>query len=49
MNVLSELLDKSANERNMGYHLKCKNIDLTYLLSFADDIMVFTDGIIRSI
>lgn len=49
MNVLLEFFDKLVNERNMGYYLKCKNIDLIYLLSFVDDIMVFIDGIIRLI
>ncbi|XP_056858087.1 uncharacterized protein LOC130507391 [Raphanus sativus] len=48
MNVLTKLLDKSANENNMGYHPRCKNLGLTHL-SFADDIMVFTDGRVRSI
>lgn len=48
MHVLSKLLDKSAAERRMGYHPKCKNLGLTHL-SFADDILVFSDGNSRSI
>lgn len=48
MNVLSKLLDKAASEKKIGYHPRCKNMDLTHL-SFADDIMVFTDGKIRSL
>lgn len=40
MNVLSKLLDKSAVDRKVGYHPKCKNLSLTHL-SFADDILVF--------
>lgn len=48
MNVLSKLLDKAALERRIGYHPKCQNMGITHL-SFADDIMVFTDGKIRSI
>ena len=48
MNVLSKLLDKSANDHNLGYHPKCKNIGLTHL-TFADDIMIFTNGRTRSI
>lgn len=48
MNVLSKLLDKSASDSSLGYHPKRKNIGLTHL-SFADDLLVFTDGRIRSI
>ncbi|XP_056860224.1 uncharacterized protein LOC130508644 [Raphanus sativus] len=48
MNVLSKLLDKAAADRQLGYHPKCKNLGLTHL-SFADDIMVFTDGRVRSV
>lgn len=33
---------------HLGYHPQCKNLGLTHL-SFADDIMVFTDGRVRSI
>lgn len=32
----------------IGYHPKCKNIQITHLC-FADDIMVFVDGHKRSI
>ncbi|KAL1198538.1 putative ribonuclease H protein [Cardamine amara subsp. amara] len=48
MNVLSKLLDKAASARQTGFHPKCKNLGLTHL-SFADDILVFTDWKIRSI
>lgn len=48
MNVLSKLLDKSASIHQFGYHPKCKTIGLTHL-SFADDIMVLTDGNTRSV
>ncbi|KAG7533510.1 Reverse transcriptase zinc-binding domain [Arabidopsis thaliana x Arabidopsis arenosa] len=48
MNVLSKLLDKAAVERRIGYHPKCKNIQLTHLC-FADDLMVFVDGQRRSV
>lgn len=48
MNVLSKLLDKAVLDRKFGYHPKCKNLGLTHL-SFADDILVFTDGKVRSI
>lgn len=42
-NVLSRMLDKAAWERRIGYHSKCKQIQLTRLY-FADDLMVFVDG-----
>lgn len=48
MNVLSKLLDKAALDRKIGFHPKCKNLGLTHL-SFADDLLVFTDGKVRSI
>lgn len=48
MNVLSKLLDKTASTRQFGYHPKCQNLGLTHL-SFADDIMVLTDGKVRSV
>lgn len=43
MNVLSCLIDKGAVEKRIGYHPKCKNIQMTHLC-FADDLMVFMDG-----
>lgn len=46
--VLSKLLDRSGQRHQLGYHPKCKNLGLTHLSS-ADDIMVFTDGKVRSI
>lgn len=46
MHVLSKLLDKSAAEHRIGYHPKYKNLSLTHL-SFADDILVFSDGTTR--
>lgn len=48
MNVLSQLLDKAAARRVIGYHPKCQNILLTHLC-FADDLLVFTDGTRRSV
>ncbi|CAA7032183.1 unnamed protein product [Microthlaspi erraticum] len=48
MNVLSKLLDRAAGANDIGYHPRCQNIGLTHL-SFADDIMVLTDGKIRSV
>lgn len=43
MNVLSKMLDTAAKKEEIGYHPRCKNIDLTHLC-FADDLMVFSDG-----
>ncbi|WZZ15546.1 hypothetical protein YC2023_108635 [Brassica napus] len=48
MNVLSKLLDAAAFKGEIGYHLKCKNIDLTHLC-FADDLMIFADGTKHSV
>ena len=42
-NVLSKLLNKGMLEGRIGYHPQCKEVMLSHL-SFADDIMVFTDG-----
>lgn len=48
MDVLSKLIDKAADERQIGFHPKCKHIKITHLC-FADDLMVFIDGTTRSI
>jgi len=48
MNVLSKLLDKATGQRRFGYHPRCKQMGLTHL-SFADDLMVLSDGKVRSI
>lgn len=48
MNVLSRLIDEAAREGRIGFHPKCKNIDLTHLC-FADDLMIFADGTKNSI
>lgn len=42
MNVISRMIDKAAVEKKIGYHLRCKQIQLTHLC-FADDLMVFVD------
>ena len=42
------MLDKAVERNLVGYHPKCKNIQVTHLC-FADDLMVFTDGTKRSI
>ena len=48
MNVLSLLTDKTAIEIRIGFHPKCKNINLAHLC-FADDLMVFVDDQRRSV
>lgn len=48
MNVLSQMIDKDAADRTVGYHPRCKNVPLTHLC-FTNDIMVFTDGHKRSV
>lgn len=42
-NVLSKLLDRAVLANNIGYHPMCREINITHL-SFADDIVVCTDG-----
>ena len=42
-NVLSKLLNKAAEEGQFSYHPRCQGVKLTHL-SFADDILVFTNG-----
>ncbi|KAL9830379.1 putative RNA-directed DNA polymerase [Arabidopsis thaliana] len=48
MDVLSKMLDRAAEEKKFGYHPRCRNFGLTHL-SFADDIMVLSDGKVRSV
>lgn len=48
MDVISKMLDKVDGARQFGYHLRCKNLGLTHL-SFADDIIILSDGKPRSI
>ena len=42
-NVLSKLHNKAIMVGNIGYHPMCRVVNLSHL-SFADDIVVFTDG-----
>lgn len=42
-NALSKLLNKAASGGQIAYHTRCRKINLTHL-SFADDILVFTNG-----
>jgi len=48
MDVLAKMLDKAAGAKKYGYHPRCKDMGLTHL-SFADDLMIFSDGKMRSI
>lgn len=48
MNVLLKMLDGVVVRGKIRYYLKCKNFDLIYLC-FADDLMIFVDGIKYSI
>lgn len=48
MQVLSKMLNKGAAEKRFGYHPYCQGLKLTHL-SFADDLLVFTDGKRQSI
>ncbi|KAL9308099.1 putative RNA-directed DNA polymerase [Arabidopsis thaliana] len=43
MDVLSKMLDKAAGAHKFGFHPHCQRLKLTHL-SFADDLMVLTDG-----
>ncbi|XP_048592235.1 uncharacterized protein LOC125576362 [Brassica napus] len=47
-NVLSKLLNKAAAAGEFQYHPHCQGVELTHL-SFADDIVVFTDGSVDSL
>ena len=48
MNCLSHSLNKAAKEGKFNYHSKCKRTELTHL-SFADDLLIFSDGSPRSV
>lgn len=48
MEVLSKMLNKQATDRKLGYHPYCHDLKLTHL-SFADDLLVFSDGQKQSI
>lgn len=47
-NVLSKMLNEAAVNGKFGYHPHCSGVKLTHL-SFADDILVFSDGQVRSL
>ncbi|XP_031387323.1 uncharacterized protein LOC116200633 [Punica granatum] len=43
MEVFSQLMDSAAAEGKVGYHPRCKSLQLTHLC-FADDLLLFTNG-----
>lgn len=47
-NVLSKLLNEAEANGEFEYHRQCQGVNLTYF-SFADDILVFTDGSVDSL
>lgn len=48
MNCLSHMLNKVAEQNRLGFHAKCSKTKLTHL-SFADDLLIFTDESIESV
>lgn len=42
------MLNKAAKAQRFDYHPQCRKVKLTHL-SFADDILVFTDEFVRSL
>ncbi|XP_048617726.1 uncharacterized protein LOC125589247 [Brassica napus] len=48
VNVLSRMLNKGALSQQFGFHPHCRKVNLTHL-SFADDLMIFTDGAVESL
>lgn len=48
MNCLSHMLNAVADQSRSKYHKNCKKIKLTHL-SFADDLLIFTEGNIDSV
>lgn len=45
---VSKLLNQAADHQKFGYHPSCQAVRLTHLC-FADDILVFTDGLLASL
>lgn len=42
MEVLTQFLNAKALEEQLGYHLRCKELEITHL-TFANDLLIFTD------
>ncbi|XP_010527495.1 PREDICTED: uncharacterized protein LOC104804825 [Tarenaya hassleriana] len=48
MEILTRILDRSATEGRLSLHYRCINPMITHL-SFADDVMIFTQGDLSSL
>lgn len=48
MNCLSFILNDTAAQEKIKYHVNCKKMKMTHL-SFADDLLIFRDGSIESV
>lgn len=48
VNCLSHMLNAVADQSRFKYHTNCKKIKLTHL-SFADDLLIFTEGNMESV
>lgn len=48
INVLSKMINKAAQTGSISFHPSCSRVNLTHL-SFADDLMIFTDGAAASL
>lgn len=48
MNVLSHKIDRAVRDKQFKFHPGCKKLALTHLC-FADDLMVFVEGLKKSI
>lgn len=47
-NALSGMFNQAAVDGHFGYYLQCQQVQLNHL-SFADDILIFTDGSVKSL
>ena len=48
INFLSLMLNWAATKKKLEFHAKCKSTRITHL-SFADDLLIFTDGSLESV
>lgn len=48
MNCLSFMLKKAAAQEGLQYHPNCERVKLTHL-SFADDLLIFIGGSLKSV
>lgn len=47
-NLLTNMLNNTAAAHQFAYHPQCREVHLAHL-SFADDILVFTNGLVKSL